>query len=194
MARRSDHTRAELTQLALESARAIVIKDGISDLSVRKVTARMGYTSGTLYQLFDGMDDLVERLNAATLAELYEFCSKGAEQDDVAAQLKALAILFIEFAKAHPNEWDAIMSYRYKDGHTTSEEYHREILRLFGLMETATQQYYGDDDQDEQAADMALLWASLTGIWGVANSERQVGGTIEQMIDRLIRMYLSARS
>ncbi len=194
MARRSDHTRAELTQLALESARAIVKKDGIPALSVRKVTARMGYTVGTLYQLFDGMDDLVERMNAKTLAALYEHCSKGAELDEVAAQLKAFGILFIEFVKAHPNEWDAIMSYRFKEDHTTSDEYHREILRLFGLLETATQQFYGEDDQEEHSADMALLWASLTGIWGVAKSERQVGGTLEQMIDQLISLYLDARS
>ena len=194
MARRSDHTRAELTQLALESARAIVIEDGILALSGRKITARIGYTVGTLYQLFDGMDDLVERMNAQTLAALYVHCSKGVEHDEVAAQLKALGILFIEFAKARPNEWDAIMSYRFKENHTTSEEYHREILRLFGLMESATQQFYGKDDQEEHSADMALLWASLTGIWGVANSERQVGGSIEQMIERLIRMYLDARS
>ena len=194
MARRSDHTRAELTQLALESARAIVVKGGIAALSARKVTKRMGYTIGTLYQHFDGMDDLVERMNAETLAALYEHCNKGATLEDVATQLKAFGILFIEFLKAHPNEWDAIMSYRYKDDHTTSEEYHREIVRLFGLLETATQQFYGEDEQEEHSTDMALLWASLTGIWGVANSERQVGGTLEQMIDKLIRMYLDARS
>ncbi|MDA9865258.1 WHG domain-containing protein [bacterium] len=194
MARRSDHTRAELKQLATESARAIVVKDGVSALSVRKVTARMGYTVGTLYQLFDGMDDLVEHMNAMTLAALYDHCSTGIEQGDVAAQLKALGILFIEFAKAHPHEWDAIMSYRFKDDHTMSEEYHVEILRLFGLMKSATGQFYGKGEQDEHSDDMALLWASLTGIWGVANSERQVGSSLEQMIERLIRMYLDARS
>jgi hypothetical protein len=86
------------------------------------------------------------------------------------------------------------MSYRYREDHTTSEEYHREILLLFGLMESATEQFYGADDQEQQAADMALLWASLTGIWGVASSERNVGGTLEQMIERLIELYLAARS
>ena len=194
MARRSDHTRPELTQLALESARKIIAKEGITALSGRKVTARMGYTIGTLYQLFDDMDDLVERVNAQTLAMLFEHCQQGARHDGVAQQLKALGILFGEFVKEHPNEWDAIMSYRYKDDHTTSEEYHREILRLFGLMEDATRQFYGDGEQEDHAADMAMLWASLTGILGVAFSERQVGGSLEQMLEHLIAMYLKARS
>lgn len=180
--------------MALDSARAIVIDEGIAALSARKVTARMGYTVGTLYQLFDSMDDLVERLNAETLAALYEYCRDGADHADVAEQLKALGILFGEFVKQHPNEWDAIMSYRYRDDHTTSDQYHSEILRLFGLMEDATRDFYGEDEAEEHAEDLAMLWASLTGILAVANSERQVGGSLEETLERLIRMYLKARS
>lgn len=194
MARRSDHTPEQITEMALESARKIVINEGISALSARKVASAMGYTIGTLYQHFEGMDDLVERMNAQTLAALYAHCKKGAKQGEVAAQLKALGILFTEFMQAHVNEWDAIMSYRYKDDHTTSEEYHLQILRLFGLMEAATQHFYGTDDREAQASDMALLWACLTGIWGVASSERTVGGPLEQKIDQLIDMYLKSRA
>lgn len=195
MARRSDHTRDELTQLALDAARAIVIEDGIAALSGRKVTKRMGYTIGTLYQLFDGMDDLVERMNAGTLALLYEHCRPGAEHADVARKLRAFGMLFTEFVKDHPNEWDAVMSYRYGEDHSRSDEYNREILRLFGLMETATAQFYDDGDQEEHSADMAILWASLTGVLGVANSERRLGDmSLEQMLDRLIRMYLKSRT
>lgn len=193
MARRSDHTRPELTRLALDSARKIVAKEGITALSGRKVTGQMGYTIGTLYQLFDDMDDLVEQMNAETLATLYTHCQSGADQDGVAQQLKVLGVLFGEFVRAHPNEWDAIMSYRYKDDHTTSEQYHREILKLFGLMEGATRQFYTKGEEDQHAADMAMLWASMMGILGIAFSERQVGGSFDQMLEQLIDMYLKAR-
>ena len=193
MARRSDHTRPELTTLALKSARKIVATEGIGALSGRKVTGQIGYTIGTLYQLFDDMDDLVERMNAETLAMLYDHCRTGAHRDGVAEQLKALAILFGEFVREHPNEWDAVMSYRYKDDHTTSEDYHREILKLFGLMENATRQFYAEGEEDQHAADMAMLWASMMGILGIASSERQVGGSFEQMLEQLIDMYLKSR-
>ena len=193
MARRSDHTPAEITQMALESARDIVRTQGITALSARKVAKAMGYTIGTLYQHFEDMDDLVERMNAQTLAALYAHCKKGAKQAEVAAQLKALGILFTEFMQAHRREWDAIMSYRYKDDHQTSEEYHLQILRLFGLMEAATEHFYKASERDKQAAEMELLWACLTGIWGIASSERNVGGSLEQMIEQLIDMYLKAR-
>ncbi|MEP0565881.1 MAG: TetR/AcrR family transcriptional regulator [Paracoccaceae bacterium] len=180
-------------QIALESARGVVVDEGITALSARKVAKVMGYTIGTLYQHFEGMDDLVERMNAQTLAALYAHCKKGAGRGETAAQLKALGILFTEFMQAHRNEWDAIMSYRYKDEHETSQDYHLQILRLFGLMEAATAHFYTEDEREKQASDMALLWACLTGIWGVASSERNVGGSLEQMIEQLIDMFLKAR-
>lgn len=178
--------------MALESAREIVAKEGVAALSARKVSKSIGYASGTLYQIFDGMDDLVETMNAMTLAALYDHCRAGAQHGGVAAQLRAFSMLFIEFVKEHPNEWDAIMSYRYKDDHTTSDAYATEIQRLFGLMQSATRQFYSENEGDQHATEMALLWASLTGILGIASSERQVGGTLEEMIDQLIRMYLKS--
>lgn len=195
MARRSDHSRKDLTRMALDAAREIVVQDGIQALSGRKVTGRIGYTIGTLYQLFEDMDELVERLNAGTLAALHAFCSENLETRNVADQLKTLGLRFTQFVQAHPNEWDAVMTYRYKEDHVTSDFYAFEIQRLFGLMEQTTDHFYPDQQsKDEQAADMALLWSSLTGIWGVASSERQVGGTLEQMIERLVKLYIDARS
>ncbi len=193
MARRSDHTRPQLTELALDAARKIVVDEGIAGLSARKVATKIGYTVGTLYQIFDDMDDLVERLNAATLAALHDHCAAGVKQGGVEDQLKALGVLFDGYARAHAAEWDAVMSYRFKDGHETADFYHTQILKLFSLMEAATRELYGPDEKEEHAADLAMLWASLTGILAVANSERKVGGSLDQMLGRLVSMYVKAR-
>ncbi len=195
MGRRSDHTRPELTELALNSARSIVVSEGISGLSARKITGLMGYTVGTLYQVFEDMDDLVEQMNARTLAMLFDASLEGMERGEVAEQLKSFGIGFNAFIKRHPHEWDAVMSYRYKDGHTTSEVYQHELDRLFGLMEEATGQFYDESEKAQHAMDLSMLWACLNGILAVSNSERVVGGmTLEQMLEQLIAMYLKGRT
>ena len=195
MARRSDHTREELIEMALESARAIVVKNGVSALSGRKVTARMGYTVGTLYQLFENMDELVCTMNARTLRALYERCTESSQTGTVADRLRAFGMTFVTFVENHSNEWEAVMSYRYGERHVFTEEYEARIRELFDLMREATGQFYSEAERADHSADMAVLWASLTGILGVAVSERKVGGlTLEQMLDRLIQMYLSGRS
>ena len=194
MARRSDHTREELTEMALESARAIVIENGVSALSGRKVAARMGYTIGTLYQLFDSMDELACTMNARTLRALYQRCTESITTGTVADRLKAFGMTFVAFVENHPNEWEAVMSYRYGERHAFTEEYDAQIRELFDLMREATGQFYSEIERAEHSADMAVLWASLTGILSVAVSEKKVGGlTLEQMLDRLIQMYLSGR-
>ena len=59
MARRSDHTREELRRLILQAARRIIRDKGVAALSARKVASDIGYTVGTIYQHFNGMDAIL---------------------------------------------------------------------------------------------------------------------------------------
>ena len=52
MARRSDHSREELREMAITAAEQIVVEQGYEGLSARKVAAAIGYTVGTLYLVF----------------------------------------------------------------------------------------------------------------------------------------------
>ena len=53
MARRSDHTREEIREMALVATEQIVSVAGFSALSARKIAKKIGYTVGSLYLLFD---------------------------------------------------------------------------------------------------------------------------------------------
>lgn len=68
MARRPDHSRDELYALAMNAARGIVERDGIRGLTARNIATAIGYSPGTLYNLFDNLDDLALQINGATLA------------------------------------------------------------------------------------------------------------------------------
>ena len=57
MARRSDHSREELYELALEKAGEIAEKEGLRGLTARGVAREIGYTIGTLYNIFEDLDD-----------------------------------------------------------------------------------------------------------------------------------------
>ncbi len=70
MARRSDHSRDELYDMALEAARQIAEKEGLRGLKARGIAREIGYTIGTLYNLFEDLDDLIVHLNGRTLDAL----------------------------------------------------------------------------------------------------------------------------
>ena len=49
MARRSDHSRDEIREMALNAAKTIVEREGAAALSTRKIANEIGYTAGSLY-------------------------------------------------------------------------------------------------------------------------------------------------
>ena len=58
--------------MALDAARELTAERGLKNLTTRKVAERVGYTVGTLYQVFQDADDMIEQMNGETLARLYK--------------------------------------------------------------------------------------------------------------------------
>ena len=71
MARRSEHSREELHEMALAAAEQLVVENGLEGLSARKVAKAIGYTVGTLYLVFENIDVLILQVNERTLDRLY---------------------------------------------------------------------------------------------------------------------------
>ena len=72
MARRSDHTREELKELAIAAGQKVISDEGFCKFSARKVAKEMGYTVGTLYNIFGDYNDIVLHINFATLDDMRE--------------------------------------------------------------------------------------------------------------------------
>ena len=67
MGRRSDHTRSELKQLFVEEGRRQLGEVGLARFSARDVAKRVGYSIGTIYNVFGSYDGLILAINARTL-------------------------------------------------------------------------------------------------------------------------------
>src|SRR5512143_1537196 len=117
MARRSDHSREEIRQMALEAAEAIVAAEGYKGLSTRKVASAIGYTVGTLYLVFESQEDLVLQLNVRTIDALYEWLR--ARRGNATAprdNLLALADAYIAYAEAETARWNLLFEYIAAEG------------------------------------------------------------------------------
>ena len=87
MGRRSIHTAEELRELILKAATELIESDGLAGLSAREVARRIGYSPGTLYNVFDNLDDLVLTIEARLLdrlaARLAEVPSASSPQEQL---------------------------------------------------------------------------------------------------------------
>lgn len=88
---------------------------GFAGFSAREVARRVGYSVGTLYNLFDSLDDLLVAINTRTFVEWTDFVRSrldGASDDRIAVLVRA----YFDFARDHTRLWLAIYDHRLPPG------------------------------------------------------------------------------
>jgi AcrR family transcriptional regulator len=165
MARRGEHSREEIRQMALDAAEAIVAREGYPGLSTRKVAAAIRYTVGTLYLVFENLDDLTLQINGRTLDALYDWLlarqeASGASGDTEQAIL-ALANAYVAYAEAETPRWSMLFEYVVQENEQP-EWYQNKLGRVFGLVEAALRPLSADDLETQRIA--RVLWAGVHGI------------------------------
>ena len=194
MARRSDHSREQLYALALGAAERIVEADGLRRLTARNVADAIGYSPGTLYNVFENLDDLILHLNAHTLDLLYEALSQALVTGAPDRDIDALLEVYLEFLPDHPGLWAALFEYVRPDGAGLPDWYQLKIARVLGLLEAALAPLFGGGKTAQLTHAARVLWAGLHGIYALeAGGKLDVVGndTFRDMAKTLTRTFLA---
>ena len=111
MGRRSDHTRGELEELILAAGHRLMAEQGFARFSAREVAKRIGYSVGTIYNVFGSADALILAINTRTFALWADHLRSAlaAAGDD---RIRALVEAYFAFASEHANLWMAIYDHR----------------------------------------------------------------------------------
>ncbi len=197
MGRRSDHSREEIRQMALQAAESIVTEGGYKALSARKVASEIGYTVGTLYLVFENLDELVLHVNGRTLDLMNTWLEQRVDVDRKSSEtLCQLASSYIEFAEQNLSRWNMLFEYITEKGNQLPAWYEEKIGRVFRLIEKALPVINNPIDQasDEQIA--RVLWASVHGICTLRIRQRldlAGGQSTEAMTHLLIKNFIRGR-
>jgi len=168
MARRSDHTRDQLHQMMLDAARHVAATDGPEAITARRIAGDIGYSPGTIYQLFDNLDALIVALKSVILAEILERLDAVNLSGKVRADVLALVDGYLTYERDEPALWRTLFDFSLPGGSEIPESFSHQIaggltrvehaLAPFGLSAT------------EQATAARTLWAGLHGIISLARS------------------------
>lgn len=115
MGRRSDHSRAELEALILETGQDLMEEVGFADFSAREVAKRIGYTVGTVMRLFGSVDALVVAINSRTFAMWAQWLEERLQGTQGGQRITALVKGYFDFASQRRNLWSAIYEHRVPD-------------------------------------------------------------------------------
>ena len=160
MARRKDHTREELTQLAVNCGRELVIADGTGALTARNVAKAIGYTPGTLYNLFDNIDGLAAAINCVTLNEFAETIAViRAGRDAPAKQLEKICLVYLKIQQYYPALWTLLFATPIT---IKSDSYHQAIHGVFDQVVETIRPLSSNKNTARQ--DAKIIWSTLHGI------------------------------
>ena len=194
MARRSDHSREELREMVLTAAEKIVVEQGYEGLSARKVATAIGYTVGTLYLVFENLDDLILNINARTLDRLHARLSEiQASTDDASNYLMQLGQAYILFADDDPHRWAMVFEHRSSDGQAVPEWYREKITRMFAMVEEGLEPLAKGRSRREVTQAARALWGGVHGICILALTDNLgiVGvDSVQGLTQSLISNYL----
>ncbi|MBJ6123713.1 TetR/AcrR family transcriptional regulator [Sphingomonas sp. BT553] len=122
MGRRSDHTRAELEELILSAGHALVAEVGLGGFSAREVARQIGYSIGTIHNVFGSSDRLIAALNTRSFVAWAAFLREQLEAvGDDGDRLAALVAGYFDFARQHTHWWTAIYDHRLPADTSLSE-------------------------------------------------------------------------
>lgn len=194
MARRSDHSREEIKEMALQAAEEMILQDGKNGLSARKLAQAIGYTVGTLYLVFKNLDDLILHVNARTLDRLYaEISSNLQTTQDSQIALMQMAHTYIAFANKEPLRWKTVFEHRAQLEDEAPDWYSERVSKMFSEVEkhlSALAPHKTDKDIKNTAR---ALWGGVHGICilGISGNLGIAGvDSVEELTQSLIQNYL----
>ena len=194
MARRSDHSREEIHQMALTAAENSVSRQGHSGLSARKVASAIGYTVGTLYLVFDNLDDLILQVNGRTLDRLHNRMVDGlADYRDPRQRLLQLGHIYIRFADENAHCWEMIFERRLPQAQGMPDWFRNKVARMFSLVESTLAPLAGQHSSAEISQAARALWSGVHGICMLAMTNKlDVAGvdSVHNLAQSLMVNYL----
>ncbi|HYE38044.1 TetR/AcrR family transcriptional regulator [Methylocaldum sp.] len=194
MARRNDHSRDEIREMALKAAETIVEREGAAGLSTRKIANEIGYTVGSLYLIFENLDDLIFHVNARTLDQLaFELDQATARKNDPAAVLVELGLTYLRFAASHQGRWNLIFGRGSPTATASPDWYRSHVLVLFDRVEKMLERLAPPRNPNEVALAARALWGGVHGVCTLALTDKlDIAGLsdAEKLTTSLIENYL----
>jgi AcrR family transcriptional regulator len=195
MGRRSSHTPQQLRELILEAAYAIIEVHGLAGLSAREIARRISYSPGTIYNMFDNLDDVVLRIEARVLDALDErlaavFLEPGPDREKV----KKLAQAYLAFTHEKPKLWNLLFEHHLPAGTELPEWYQQKLEGLLIRVEQALAPLLPHAAEAERKRVARVLWAGVHGITSLSTADKLSIVTTEaagRLVDDLVSTYLA---
>jgi len=166
----------ELRRLILQSSRQLLLRDGYSSLSMRKIARAMGYSATTIYLHFRSKDQLVHALISDGM-ELLESKLRPVLSDRSRSPLESIRQVCMEYASfgmGNPGYYEIMYVLHPENLSVYPESRYREarsmIMDLSLLFKRGMQ--YGDVKRADPLLSANVLWSQIHGVISLYHAHR----------------------
>ncbi len=196
MGRRSTHTPQQLRELILDAAQDIIDAQGLAGLSAREIARRIGYSPGTIYNIFANLDDVVLNVEARVLDALDKRLS-DIHQADGGGRLIGIAHAYLAFTQEKPRLWNLLFEHHLPANVDLPAWYKQKLEGLMGHVERALAPHFAPGREADLQRASRVLWAGVHGITSLSTADKLSVVTTEtavRLIDDLIGTYMAGLS
>lgn len=187
-----------LREEILNVSKQLLIKEGFSNMSMRKIAGLANVSATSIYLHFKNKDDLLLALIEQSIENLKEALMEVVDASKgFLPQLEDLARAYVRFALEHPQEYEIIYLVRPEEMPTYPKEKFGNVRSAYellaGIMAEARQKDY--IRVDDSLISAYTLWAQLHGVVSVILSKRldtriPKDQFIDQAIDHIIQGFI----
>ncbi len=195
MGRRSTHTPEQLRKLILDAAQAIIEDQGLSGLSAREIARRISYSPGTIYNMFDNLDDVILNVEARILDDLRERLQNVLQDAPPSSDaVLRLARNYMDFTHERPRLWNILFEHYMPEGADVPQWYQDKLEELMSCVETSLGSHFAPGQDNERRRAARVLWAGVHGITSLSTANKLTAVTSQSashLVDDLVGTYLA---
>jgi len=190
-----------LREEILEVSKEILIEDGFSKMSMRKIAKRADITATSIYLHFKNKDDLLLALIEESIENLKKALMDVIDPSkDLIRQLEDLAETYIDYALKHPEEYQVIYMVRPEEMPKYPKEKFKNIRSTYELLADIISNGKKNEliEVESSLISAYTLWAQLHGVVSVILSKRldtriPRDQFIEQAVENIIQGFISQK-
>lgn len=182
----------------LQVSKDLLLKEGFSKMSMRRIAKRANVTATSIYLHFENKDDLLLTLIEESIKQLKQ-ALHGAVNKEYALmdQLRILAETYVNYALDHPQEYEIIFMVRPEEMPKYPRDKFRDVRSAYELIADIISESEHNEyiEVEDSLISAYTFWAQLHGIVSVILSKRldtriPQSKFIDQAIDHIINGFI----
>jgi AcrR family transcriptional regulator len=194
MGRRSEHTPEGLKTLIVEASERIISNDGLSGLSAREIARSVGYSPGTIYNIFENLDDLILQIEARMLDDLDARLGMLSRDGSGEVRVMRLSRAYLEFTAERPRLWNVLFEHHLPPSVPIPAWYQHKLDALMQRVEDALRPVMPHAEPAALRRASHVLWAGVHGITSLATTDKLssvTSETAQALMEDLLQNYLA---